>query len=180
MTKKKRIIEIIIALFMIFLAGLMFVEPVNGLKAASGILVIVLTVRGLREIVFYLHMARSMVGGKTILFIGLLFLAVGIFISDRSRTAEKYFIIYLAVFFLITGAVSILRANEARSSGSPHWKLKAAQGLIEVILAIAVLISGLVFHSDMLTAFVFSLQLISSAVIRIITACRKTAIVYIQ
>ena len=159
MTKFGRVMNAISALFMIAVAVLMFfLDAIHGLKLVMIVVQAGMTLRGLQAIVYYFSMARHMVGGKNVLFRGMIFLDLGV---------------------LFTGAVSALRANESRKIGS-SWRLKMAYGITNIALALIVVICGIAFGRLSIAVWVYSVGLIYSSVLNIISSFRKTEIVYIQ
>lgn len=55
-----------------------------------------------------------------------------------------------------------------------------AYGITNILLAIAVVISGIVSSQIRVAVWIYSIGIIYSSILRLITAFRKTEIVYIQ
>lgn len=87
--------------------------------------------------------------------------------------------IIMAAIHAFDGLVSTLRANESRTYGA-HWRLKMAYGVTNILIAIAVIVGNAVFKEPRVTTYIYGIGLMYSAVLRIITAVRRTRIVYIQ
>ena len=77
MTKLQRISNILTGLVLILISILIFVIPESGYPFAVTIIGLTLTATGLRLLIYYLTMARHMVGGKLMLFIGIIALDAG-------------------------------------------------------------------------------------------------------
>ena len=79
MSRFGRILNAIAALFMIAIAVLtFFLDAIHGLKLVLLVIQAGMTLRGLQAIIYYFSMARHMVGGKNVLFRGMIFLDLGI------------------------------------------------------------------------------------------------------
>ena len=87
---------------------------------------------------------------------------------------------YVAFLNLFEGVVTLMRCLDAKKLGAKHWKLDTAYGAVNILIAVAVLMSGLVLRAPMLAVYAYSLGLLYSGASRIVSAFRRTAIVYIQ
>ena len=135
-----------------------------------------LAVKAVRDIIFYFTMARHMVGGKMILFQGVIVLDFAMFTGSLTDVPRFYVLLYLIAIHAFSGAVELLRAMEARRTVDGPWKLKFSHGIINILLALACL----VFIRQAGTAIIiYSIGLLYSALIRIISAFRKTSFVLI-
>ena len=86
MTVVQRIKNIITGVGMIAGGILMTLYPDMGIGAAALILSISLTLYGFRQIIYYITLARKMVGGRRILYRGVIILDLGLFtltVSDK-------------------------------------------------------------------------------------------------
>ena len=180
MSRFGRILHAIAALFMIAIAVLtFFLDAIHGLKLVLLVIQAGMTLRGLRAIVYYFSMARHMVGGKNVLFRGMIFLDLGVLAGTIFEHPAVYTLIYISLLHIFTGAVSALRANESRKIGT-SWKMKMAYGITNILLALIVVICGIAFDNLRIAVWVYSIGLIYSSILRIISSFRKTEIVYIQ
>ena len=135
-----------------------------------------LAIAGIKDIAFYFTMAKHMVGGKMILFQAVVVLDFALFTASLSDVPKVYILLYLVGVHAFTGVVETLRAMEAKRTVDGPWKMKLAHGIVNFALALACL----VFIKHINTAvFIYSLGLIYSAVIRIVSAFRRTAFVVI-
>ena len=180
MTRFGRILNTIAALVTIAVAVLLFyMDAIHGLKLILLIIQATMSLRGFQAIAYYISMGRHMVGGQNVLYRGMVFLDLGILAGTIFEHPAVYTLIYISLLHVFTGAVSVLRANEARKIGAP-WKLKMAYGITNVLLAAAVVICGVAYNQLGVAVWVYSIGIIYSSILRIITAFRKTEIVYIQ
>ena len=167
MTLTRRIGMIFSALISAFCAWLMLWMGEVGFLLVLFLLGITLLLYGLRCLVFYFTMARFMVDGKRIFYLGAIALDFGIVA------------LYLLGAHAFSGAVSILRALEARKLEAPDWKLKLPVGIVNIGFAAAALVFGLLLGNMRDLTWIYAAGLIYSALENLISAFRKTAIVYI-
>ena len=122
-------------------------------------------------------MARHMVGGRIMLYLAVVVLDLGMFTMMLTNIPKIYIVLYLVVVYAFAGVVSILRALEAKRYQAPMWKLSLISGIINVVIAILCIIF---MRSTNMIVYLYCVGLIYSAIVRIVTAFRETAIVYIQ
>lgn len=176
MSKLQRIRNIIVAVLMIAVALVLIIEPVLGYHVVLLILAITLIAEGVRSLIYYLAMARHMVGGGVIFIKGVLILDLGLFTLSLTDIPHRYVMIYLLLYYVFMGVIDILRAFEARKLHAPHWKRKFIFGTFMIIIAIV----GMVFSSSVtIVVLIYSAGLIYSAVNRLISAFRRTAVPFI-
>ncbi len=179
MTRWRRFSTIIVGLLTILAAFVIFLLD-DAYKYIILILGLSMLVSGLRYLFYYGRMARHMVGGKIMLVIGAVFISFGLFTLNLSDEPLIYLILYLLGFHAFSGLINLLRALEARQYDAPSWKLTFATGIVNILVAIASPVWGILFKSPDTLTLIYCLGLIYSGIIRIITALRRTAIVYIQ
>lgn len=178
MGKLGRIRNVIIGILMILLSIIMLVlEPEESFLIAALMLFLALLFTGIRLLIYYFTMARFMVGGKIQLYVGLIVLDFGLFTLTMTNVPHLYLILYMLGTHAFGGVINILRALEAKRNGAASWKLKTSQGIVNLIVAVLCLFS---LESTRLLVILYCLGLVYSAVVRIISAFRKNAIVYIQ
>ena len=176
MNSFKRVMNIFAAIIMIACAALMFLDPGNGFKLVILLLTLTLTIRGLRLIIYYISMARHAVGGIAILYEGIILFDAGLFATSLGNVPLVYTMLYLIICMLVSGGIDVMRANEARGMDAERWKLQMFYGAGNVVLAIVCIFF---LNTAALLSIVYGISLLHSAVCRIITAFRRTAIVYI-
>ncbi len=173
-----RVRNVIFGLLMMFMAVILIADTSDdGYMIIIVILSLGLAVKAIRDIVFYFTMARHMAGGKMILFQGVILLDFALLTGSLSDVPKIYILLYLITIHAFSGVVEILRAMEARRTVEGPWKLKFSHGAINILLALACF----VFIRKAGTALIiYSIGLFYSAVIRIITAFRKTTFILIN
>ncbi|MCR5122817.1 MAG: hypothetical protein K6B74_10390 [Ruminococcus sp.] len=178
MTVFQRIQKIVFALLMLLSAAIVMEAPVD--TALAMILLILAASNAadaVKDMIYYFTMARHMVGGKMILFKGVVMLDFALLTISLSNIPKSYILTYLVGVHAFSGAVEILRANESRKTVEGPWKMKFAHGLVNIALAALCLI----FIKDLEVAvLIYSASLVYSAVLRIIIALRKTAFIVIE
>ena len=121
-----------------------------------------------------------MVGGQAILYRGVMILDLGIFTLTIADNPTVFVIIYLLLIHLFSGVIDILRALEEKGVQAPSWRFKFGSGVVNIVLALLAFIAGTVMKSMETLVYIYCLGLFYSASARIISAFRRTAIVYIQ
>lgn len=178
MTLVQRITRVLIGLGMLAVSIVFLSAPSDD--AYTFVILVLsagLTIKGIKDIIFYFTMARHMVGGKLILFQGVIILDFAFFTISLSDVPKIYILMYLLAIHAFSGAVEILRAMEARRTVDGPWKLKFSHGIVNIALAL----SCLVFIKQANTALIiYSIGLGYSAVIRILGAFRRTAFIVIE
>ena len=110
------------------------------------------------------------------LYLAVIVLDFGVFVMMLTSVQKTYLILYLVVVYAFSGVVDILRAMEAKKYQAPTWKFSLISGILCVVVAIACIVF---IHSTKVIMILFSAGLIYSAIVRIVTALRKTEMVYI-
>lgn len=174
----QRIKNILIGLAMIA-AGFTFITYSSDyvFKIIVLIFSIGLAIEGIRNLVYYFRMARHMISGKTILIQGVIILDFAIITLSFSIVPKIYIFLYLIGVYAFAGAVEVLRAMEAKNTVGGPWKLKFINGLIDFALAIVCLVS---IKNQNTSITIYSLGLIYSGIVRILTAFRRTSFILIQ
>lgn len=175
MTTFQRIRSIVAGLVMIVAALIVIFEPEIGIFVAAIIFSVYLLVYGIRRLIYFFTMARHMVGGRTMLYLGVVILDLAIFTLSLMDAANVYIMIYLIAIHGFSGVVDILRAFEARKYHN-HWKMNFLRGIGNLLIAIA---CGVFIGSPETAAVIFGAGLIYSGIMRIVSALRRTAIIYI-
>ena len=176
MTILKRIEYILIALIQILCGLIIIIKPGDGYSLVVWIISISFAVNGLGNIIYYMTLARYMVGGKTILYKGIIMLDFGIATLTLVDFPRLYIFLYMIGCYIFSGIVHMLRAWDARRLQA-SWKLNFGHGLGSLLIAAICLFYHHIYE---VLALVYGIGLIYSALISLVNACRKTAIVYIQ
>lgn len=179
MTRRRRILNIIEGIGLLFLAALPLAFSEYGLHIVLFFMGISLIFKGVRTLLFYLSMARHMVGGKLLLYYGLFYLDAGILSTAVSDNPGKIPVIYVSVVIAFAGLIDLLRSSEARKLKAPQWKRRAVSGTVLLATAASILAGGVFFGNTSAAVSAYALGLVFSAGHRICNAFRRTAIAYI-
>ena len=181
MTKLGRVRRVCTGIIVIVYAVILLTEdPDIGMQIVAAIMSLTFTLRGVQTLIYYFTMARSMVGGKFSLLRGLLLLDLGAFTSSLTYGQTIYVVLYVAVIHLFAGVVDFFRASETRKMRSPGWRTRILFGVTNVFLALVLIAGGFVMHSLLTVIYIYAGGLIYAGIVRIVTAFRRTSIVYIQ
>lgn len=177
MSAVQKVKNVIVGLLIILCGVFMIRDPDSGYSVAVLILTVSLVLYGLKQIIYYFTMAIRLVGGKMVLYKGIILLDLGLFTLMLSDMPRMYVVLYLLACHLFSGVVDVLRALEAKKLEAPSWKRNFTLGLINIIIAVACLFF---MKSNRILMYVYGCGLIYSAIVRIVSAFRRTAIVYVQ
>lgn len=180
MSRFQRIIAIIAGILLTLFSLVLLVIPEDSYSIFTVIIAFMLIFYGLRQLFYYLRMAKHMVGGKIVLYEAIIILDFGLFTSSLYDDHSLTILIYLLIIFAFTGFVGILRSFEAKKTGAKSWKFKFLSGLVMVIFALALVIVGLIMRDTVILKYGFCISMLFAAFSRFRSAFRKTAIVYIQ
>ena len=176
----QRVLSIVIAIILGAAGVILLMADQLGIYIVAVMLCAVLVIIGIRSLMYYFSMAKHMVGGKTVLYRGIIFLDIGILTSSLADAPGRSLIIYISAVCIFTGFVAILRAREEKSWGSRRWIGKLIYGSIYILIAGAVLYCGFAWDLPEVAVDAYALGLVWSAAGKIASAFRRTAIVYIQ
>ena len=180
MSSWQRMKNILIGMGLMLVALILSVFPDTSANLIAAILCLTLVLYGVRMLWYYTTIARHMVGGKAILYRSLIILDLAIFTAGLSGMSSFVIMLYLMGIYGFSGAISVLRALEAKRFGARAWKGRLVNGIISLIFTVTLLCLGLIAGTTELLIYGYSISLLYSAVMRIIAAFRKTAMVYIQ
>ena len=121
MRKITRIKNLIIGFIMIAFAVALFLEPTYGPPVILLLLGLGLVANGVRLLIFYLTMARYMVGGKKTFYQSILTLDMGVLLLAGFTGSEQLVLLYLLGVLAVSGGIDIIRALEFRAEGA-RWK----------------------------------------------------------
>ena len=106
-------------------------------------------------------------------------LDIGLFIGSIADNSLYIVILYIAGVHALSGLIDVLRSREAKSVGA-SWRFTAAFGTTDILLAVAVVVSGFFMHELWVAVYVYAAGLIYSALLRVASVFKRSAIVYIQ
>ena len=177
MSWARRAREVFVAILMLVMAAVMALFPDVGYMLVQIALSFALTLVGIRRLAYYFSMARHMVSGKVVLYSGVILFDLGLLSLGIARIPQTYVILYLLLIHLFSGVVSIARAREQRSYKASSWKIKMVGGVVNICIA---LLCVAFIKSLNVVVYVYAFGLAWSAVLRMVSAFRRTDIVYIQ
>ncbi len=175
MTIWKKIENIISAVSMILIGIALLVFGEKAYMAIIGVFSLSLEIRGIRKLWYYFSMARYMVGGRNILFLGILYFDFGVLTGSLVWVPKVYVLMYLAGTLAFSGIVNLIGANEARRIQS-SWKIKTIQGLVKILVAASCLIF---MRSGARVVNICAIGFILSAVISIANTFRRQQVITI-
>lgn len=154
----------------------MAIEAEQVYKILVVFLGVTLCISGIRSMVYYISMARHMVGGISILYRSVIVFDIGLFTLSIANIPLIFVVLYLAGIHGFSGFIDIMRAVEGKRMQA-HCKLSLSQGIINIVIAILCLIF---LKTTWVAMLFYGTGLMYSGVVRIIQAFRRTAVVYIQ
>ncbi len=169
MSLGRRIRDIGIGVLKIILGMILILAPGNGHLVVALVLGVALLIYGIRNIIYYFTMARFMVGGRMILYLGVLILdAAGVFII-LANDSVFYIMIYLIVIFLASGVIDLLRALEEKQMFVSAWKIQLVSAVVNLLVVVACIIF---IRSEEICIYIYAGGLMYSALAGIIAAIR--------
>lgn len=177
MSKLRRIMTFLGGLITLLTGVIIIVFPDLGYYLILAILTFSLLISGLGKIIYYFRMAIFMVGGKRILYEGVILFDIGFLGLTLNDVPIIYIIIYLMIIHVISGIIDILQSFESKKLGSRHWRLKTALGIMNILIAIACIA---LIRIPNTAVIIYGLGLIITAFIRIANSVRRTAFVYVM
>lgn len=180
MSHFQRVKNIIFGIVLILFAISLIISPEEGYPVIAAVVSALVFIYGFKLLIYYFRMARYMVGGKSTLCQAIIILDLALFLTTMVFMGEVVIIIYLLGIYAFTGVVDILRAFEAMKMKASNWKVKLITGLISVLFAVSLVVAGFVIGNMQIIVYGYCLSLVYSAVVKIATAFKRTAIVYIQ
>lgn len=176
MTKWQRLKSVFGGVFALIAVPFLMLDPELGCALIVVILGASAALKGLRMLLYYFSMARHMVGGKSILYQGIIILDFGLFTIGFARIPGQYIMVYLLLGHLFYGLVGVLRAMEIRKKNMGSWRLKLISGAGDIALGLLCLVQ---INSVRTMVAVYCLGVLWAAAGRIVAAFRRTAVAYV-
>lgn len=173
-----RVKNIAEGLGLIFIGVLLVIDKEDSYWLLMMFVSLALFVGAIRILVYYFRMARHMVGGKMILYRGIIMLDLGVITLSLTDIPVYYFLMYIIALHLFMGLVDCVRALEARQEKAPSWKWQMIEGALILVLSFICLF-GLRSLSRVINIYIYCFGLAAAGVVRIVSACQKNAIVYV-
>ena len=121
-----------------------------------------------------------MVGGRRILYRGVIILDLGLFTLTVSDNTKVYVAFYLLGIHFFYGIIDILRSRESRRINAPSWKLSLITGLGNIMITVIAFIFAADLRTLNVLVYLYAAGVIYSGFLRILSSLRRTAIIYIQ
>ena len=157
---------------------ILIMEPENGFYIVAVLLSLSLLLSGIRLFIYYVTMAKNMVGGKSILYRSLVLTDLGAFTLTAITIPKIYLICHLLISHAFAGLVDILKAVEDKKMQAPSWRMSFIYGLGNLLTAVAAF-TCLLNKSTDLVMYIYCAGLAYSAIMQMASSFRKTAIIYI-
>lgn len=176
MSNFQRIRSVLTGLLMIASAAIMILQPDFGYLLVVIFLSVALFAMAIRYLRLYFRMARYMVGGLRVLLIGIIILDFAIFTWNMTNFPKEYVLLYLVGVNLFAGVAEIMSAIEARRLHSKKWRFNLFKGLVDLGMVVLCLMN---YQNVEVLTMLYSVGLIVAAIGRIVTAFRRSEIIYI-
>ena len=177
MTKFQRIKECLFGAAVLFYGVSILAFFKDGYIVLVAVLALSMFIYGIKELIFFIAMARHMVGGLSTLYRGIIATDLGIFTMSISNIPKIYILLYFVAIHGISGGIQLLHALETKKQGAPGWRLKMLLSLGNLFIALACIAF---IRSEDIVVIIYAIGLFYSGTIRILYAIRKTDIIYIQ
>lgn len=177
MTKWQRIKTLLGSLVSFAFVPLLLLDPDSGCALIVLIMGAAAALAGLRMVIYYVSMARHMVGGTILLYIGVILLDFGLFSVGIADIPKQYIMLYLMLIHLFSGLVELLRSIEIRKRKLGSWRFKLLIGLGNISLGILCLLQ---INSSKMTVYIYCLGVLWSALGRIVSVFRPASVVYVE
>ena len=177
MSNAKRIAKVFKGLLMLLGSLLLLLNPDDGYLLVVFILDVGLLLYALRQIIYFFTMARYTVGGLITLYKGILVFDFSLFVFGLRSTPQKFVMLYLIIGIAFSGGIDVLEALEAKKLQAGSWKYRCFYGSIKLLAAA---VCCFCLDSIGTVTLVYAAGLAHSALSEIITAFRRSAIVYIE
>ena len=177
MTKYQRVESFFVGMIMLLSGAVMLLFPEEGFFCIAVILGASLLLKGVQSLVYYFLMAQFMVGGKAILFTGVMILDFGIFTFSMVDEPKVYILVYLIAFHGFSAVVNLLKGIREKNTRTGSWKIDLFQGTGNLLI---ILVCFLFRQSTEILVYLYCGGLFYSGALRILYAVKKNDIVYIQ
>lgn len=178
MNSIQRIKKFLSGLGMFLGSIILAVEPEDGYYIIAVILSLSLLIYGIRYLIYYFTMARNMVGGKSIFYSALILVDLGIFTMTVITIPKIYLVCHLLISHGFSGIVDMLKAYEDKKMEASSWRMSFLYGFGNLLISIAAL-SCAVAGLNWLVVDLYSAGLAYAGIMQMVSAFRRTAVIYI-
>lgn len=177
MTKWQRIKSAFRGLVTLLLSPVLLLDPEVGCVLIVMVLGFSAALKGIGMLVYFLSMARHMVGGKTILYQGFILLDFGLFTLSIAQIPSRFIMLYLLLGYLFYGLIGVMRAMEIQKKHIGSWRFRLLVAVGNLALGALCLAK---FNSMKWATAIYCLGVLWSALGRIVSACRPNQRVYVK
>lgn len=178
MNSFQRIKKFLSGMGMLLGSIILIIEQEDGFYIVAILLSLSLLLSGIKLFIYYITMAKNMVGGKSILYRSLVLTDLGAFTLTAITIPKIYLICHLLISHAFAGLVDLLKAIEDKKMHAPSWRMSLICGLGNLLTAV-VAFTCLLNKSTELVMDIYCIGLAYSGIFQIVTSFHKTAIIYI-
>lgn len=178
MNSIQRVKKFLSGLGMLLGSIILLVEPEDGYYIVAALLSFSMLLSGIRLLVFYVTMAKNMVGGKSILYKAIILTDMGLFTLTAIMIPKIYLICHLLISHAFAGMVDMLKAFEDKKLQASSWRMSFICGLGNLLTAVASF-TCILNQSTWMVMYIYCAGLAYSAIMQMASSFRKTAIIYI-
>ena len=175
MSITRRIYRIFVGVMMLLAGVILIAFPEDGHYIVVFILDISLLLYGIKLLIYYFTMARFMVEGIMTLYKSIIVIDLGMFVFGMSEIPQRLTMLYLVLVLAFDGLVDVLKSIDTKKIDPTSGDRQFMFGTVKLIIAICCMFS---LSSVKLMTYIFCIGLIHSALANIISAFRRTAMVY--
>ena len=178
MNSSQRVKKFLSGLCMLLGSLVLAVEQEDGFYVIAIVLCLSLLLSGVRYLIYYFTMARNMVGGKSIFYRALILMDFGLFTMTAITIPRIYLVCHLLISHGFSGIVDILKAYEDKKMEASSWRMSFVYGFGNLLISLVAL-SCAVSHLNWLVVDIYSAGLAYSGIMQMLSAFRRTAVIYI-
>lgn len=178
MNSIQRVRKFLFGLGMLLGSIILAVDPEQGYHIIAVILSLSMLIAGIRSLTYYFTMARNMVGGKSVFYKALILIDLGLFTMTVITIPKIYLVCHLLISHGFSGIVDMLRAYEDKKMQASSWRMSFVYGFGNLVISIAALICA-INRMNWLVVDIYSAGLAYSGIMQMVSAFRRTAIIYI-
>ncbi len=177
MTKWQKIKAVLGAVVSLIFVPILLQDADKGCALIAAVLGFSAAIAGLRMIIYFFSMARHMVGGRLILYQGVIALDFGAFTLCLATVPSQYIMAYLIIGYLFYGVIEILNALDIKKKKLGSHRFKLATGIGSIVFGIVCLTQ--IGSADAMV-YLYCFGVVWSAISRVISAFRPSAVVYVE
>jgi len=177
MNIRKTIIQSTLSVLILLGALTLALFPDDAIEIIATALSLMLFIISIRYLIYYFTMGRFMVGGRMILYLGMIILDLSIFSVTLLSKSDRFILLYLIGVNAFYGAVQLLHAFQGRGYGGREWRFKMINGVINLLISVCCIIF---IRSGNIVVYIFAAGLVHTALVNILSMLRKEGSAAIQ